>query len=66
MNMSKIFIIIFLLLFFNNLHANENNERNEITKNLRCLICQGQSINDTETDITKSRKIIDDKKLNEG
>jgi hypothetical protein len=28
----KTLIIIFLLLFFNNLFANENSERNEITK----------------------------------
>ena len=66
MNMSKIFIIIFLLLFFNNLHANENSERNEITKNLRCLICQGQSVYDSDSDFANSMKILVDKKLKEG
>ena len=62
----KTFIIIFLLIFFNNLYANENNERNEITKNLRCLICQGQSVYDSDSDFANSMKILVDKKLNEG
>ena len=62
----KTFIIIFLLLFFKNLYANENNERNEITKNLRCLICQGQSVYDSDSDFANSMKILVDKKLNEG
>ena len=62
----KAFIIIFFLLFFNNLYANENSERNEITKNLRCLICQGQSVYDSDSDFANSMKILVDKKLNEG
>ena len=62
----KTFIIIFFLLFFNNLYANENSERNEITKNLRCLICQGQSVYDSDSDFANSMKILVDKKLNEG
>ena len=62
----KTLIIIFLLLFLNNLFANENSERNEITKNLRCLICQGQSVYDSDSDFANSMKILVDKKLNEG
>ena len=62
----KTLIIIFLLLFLNNLFANENSERNEITKNLRCLICQGQSVYDSDSDFANSMKIVVDKKLNEG
>ena len=62
----KTFIIIFLLLTLNNLYANENNERNEITKNLRCLICQGQSVYDSDSDFANSMKILVDKKLYEG
>ena len=62
----KAFIIIFFLLFFNNLYANENSERNEITKNLRCLICQGQSVYDSDSDFANSMKILVDKKLNQG
>ena len=62
----KTLIIIFHLLFFNNLFANQNNERSEITKNLRCLICQGQSVYDSDSDFANSMKILVDKKLNEG
>ena len=59
-------IIIFLLLTPNNLYANESSERNEITKNLRCLICQGQSVYDSDSDFANSMKILVDKKLEEG
>ena len=62
----KTLIIIFLLLFFNNLYANENSERNEITKNLRCLICQGQSVYDSDSDFANSLKIVVKKKINDG
>ena len=54
------------MMVFNNLYANENNERHEITKNLRCLICQGQSVYDSDSDFAISMKILVDKKLNEG
>ena len=66
MKIFKNFIIILVLLTFNNLHAIENNERNEITKNLRCLICQGQSVYDSDSDFANSMKILVDKKLDEG
>ena len=66
MKIFKAFVIIFLLLIFNNLYANENSERNEITKNLRCLICQGQSVYDSDSDFANSMKILVDKKLDEG
>ena len=66
MKIFKAFIIIFHLLISNNLYANENSERNEITKNLRCLICQGQSVYDSDSDFANSMKILVDKKLDEG
>ena len=66
MRIFKIIVIAFILLTFNNLNANENNERNEITKNLRCLICQGQSVYDSDSDFANSMKILVDKKLEEG
>jgi len=66
MKMFKALIITFLLLISNNLFAYENNERNEITKNLRCLICQGQSVYDSDSDFANSMKILVDKKLDEG
>ena len=66
MKIFNAFIITFLLLISNNLFAYENNERNEITKNLRCLICQGQSVYDSDSDFANSMKILVDKKLDEG
>ena len=66
MKIFKNFVIILLLLTFNNLHANENNERNEITKNLRCLICQGQSVYDSDSEFANSLKILVKKKLKDG
>ena len=66
MKIFKLFIIIFFLLSCKNLYADENSQRNEITKNLRCLICQGQSVYDSDSDFANSMKIIVDKKLAEG
>ena len=59
--------LIFLLIFsFNNLKANNEGINIKITKNLRCLICQGQSVYDSESDFSSSIKLIVDKKINEG
>ena len=61
------YILIFLFLFdLNFLNANENNSHSEITKNLRCLICQGQSIHDSDSEFANSIKILIGNKLNEG
>jgi cytochrome c-type biogenesis protein CcmH len=64
----KILIILFLSISFSQLKADEiNNElKNKILKNIRCLICQGQSVYDSESDFASSIKIIVDKKINEG
>ena len=64
----KIFIIIFLFISFSSLKSNEkNNElKNKILKNVRCLICQGQSVYDSESDFASSIKLIVDRKINEG
>ena len=61
------YILIFLFLFnLNWLNANENNSYSKITKNLRCLICQGQSIHDSDSEFANSIKILVSKKLNDG
>ena len=65
-------IISFLLVFFcfisNNLSASEKylDLENKIFKNLRCLICQGQSIYDSQSDFSESMKIVVRKNLQEG
>ena len=66
MKILRVFIIIFFLFPCKNLYADENIQRNEITKNLRCLICQGQSVYDSDSDFANSMKILVDKKLEEG
>ena len=59
--------LIFLLIFsFNNLMANNEGIKSKITKNLRCLICQGQSVYDSDSEFAISIKTLVDKKLEEG
>ena len=65
MRILKITLII-LFLIPNLLFADDKFERNKITKNLRCLICQGQSVYDSDSDFANSMKILVDKKLEEG
>ena len=65
MRIFKITLII-LLLIPNLLFADDQFERNKITKNLRCLICQGQSVYDSDSEFAISLKILVEKKLAEG
>ena len=64
----KIFLIIFLSVGFSQLKSNEKSEvfKNKILKNIRCLICQGQSVYDSESDFASSIKLIVNKKINNG
>ena len=68
--MKKFKVIFFLLLFFfSNISSyalNNDTKLDEITKNLRCLICQGQSVYDSQSDFANSIKLIVKKKLDEG
>ena len=68
MKILKIFIIILLFTSISQLKSDEkNNElKNKILKNIRCLICQGQSVYDSESDFASSIKLIVDRKINEG
>jgi len=64
------FILIIVLSFFilqKNLIANDNSILiNKISKNLRCLICQGQSIYDSQSDFAISMKLLIKKKIEDG
>ena len=61
------FILIIIILFpLSSVYAEDNDKRNKITKNLRCLICQGQSVYDSDSEFANSLKIVVDKKLSEG
>ena len=68
MKILKIFIIISLFISFSHLKSDEKNDesRNKILKNIRCLICQGQSVYDSESEFASSIKLIVDRKINEG
>ena len=67
--MKKKIVIIFLLFFYTSsfLSAEENiDDVNKISKNLRCVVCQWQSIYDSQSDFALSVKILIKKKLDEG
>jgi len=66
MKILKYLIIVYFILNFNFLNAEEVNIQNKITKNLRCLICQGQSVYDSDSEFANSLKIIVKQKLIEG
>ena len=66
MKFNHIFLIVFIILNFNFLKADEIKTENKIAKNLRCLICQGQSIYDSQSDFSESMKIVVRKNLQEG
>ena len=60
------FIIALFLSNFTLLSAQDIDLKNKITKNLRCLICQGQSVYDSDSEFANSLKILVEKKLNDG
>ena len=66
MKFIKYILLVFFLLNFNLLNAQDEYLENKITKNLRCLICQGQSIYDSDSEFANSIKILVKKKLEEG
>ena len=68
MKILKIFIILFLVSSFSELKSDEVNDvlKNKILKNIRCLICQGQSVYDSESEFASSIKLTVDRKINDG
>ena len=51
--------LIILLLNFNLLSGSEKTvDQNTIHKNLRCLVCQGQSIADSNSDFAQTIKLV--------
>ena len=63
-----ILLILFLILSFQKLLMANNNSAivDKISKNLRCLICQGQSVYDSQSDFALSMKILINNKIKEG
>ena len=66
MKILRLSFIIFFIFSFNYLKASNEDMKSKITKNLRCLICQGQSVYDSDSEFANSLKVLVDKKLEEG
>ena len=66
MKILKLFLIMIMLFNFNLLKADENKIESKITKNLRCLICQGQSVYDSDSEFAVSLKLVVENKVKEG
>ena len=66
MKIFKLFFVIYLISSFNHLEASNDDVKSKITKNLRCLVCQGQSVYDSDSEFAISMKFLVDKKLAEG
>ena len=54
----KIFLTIFFISFHLNLGSTEPIDESKIYKNLRCLVCQGQSIADSNSDFAITLKMV--------
>ena len=66
MKILKLLLIFFFIFSFNHLKAENEDMKNKITKNLRCLICQGQSVYDSDSEFANSLKILVKEKINQG
>ena len=64
----KLILSIFFLFFtfINSSISDELKLENKINKNLRCLICQGQSIYDSQSDFAESMKLVVKQKIDSG
>ena len=67
MKIKIILLAIFtLVLFSKSSFSDESSLENKINKNLRCLICQGQSIYDSQSDFAESMKLVVKQKIKAG
>ena len=68
MKLLKLFLIIGLYFNFVQLNSSENNEvlQIKISKNIRCLVCQGQSVYDSDTEFATSLKLVVENKIQQG
>jgi len=66
MKFVHIILIVGITLNFNLLRADDTLTENKIAKNLRCLICQGQSVYDSDSEFAISLKLVIKDKINEG
>ena len=62
----KFLLIIFVVVFQSIFASEKQIDPKEIQKNLRCLVCQGQSISDSNSDFAQTIKMVVDDLINEG
>ncbi len=63
---NKIIIIFFYILSFKLLAVENNSLEIKIFKNLRCIVCQGQSIAESNSDFAQTIKIVVRDKIDQG
>ena len=66
MRILNFIFFIFFAFSLNFSYASYDQEKNKITKNLRCLICQGQSVYDSQSEFALTIKMLIKNKLQEG
>ena len=66
MRFIKLILILFAVFNFSSLSASEDKLYNKIVKNLRCLVCQGQSVYDSDTEFATSLKLVVKNKIQQG
>ena len=65
--MKRLIIIFCCLLGFNTSYAsNDIVNINDVLKNLRCLVCQGQSVADSNSDFAQTLKSVVQDQINAG
>ena len=64
----KLNLFLFLFIFFSKFSfaAEKAVDPNQIHKNLRCLVCQGQSISDSNSDFAQTIKLVVKDLIDEG
>ena len=64
--MKNIINVICLLIFLTTNNFVEEGLNNKILKNLRCLVCQGQTVSDSNSNFAQIIKSVVDDKVQEG
>ena len=64
----KLNLFLFLFIFFSKFTfaAEKAIDPNKVYKNLRCLVCQGQSISDSNSDFAQTIKLVVKDLIDEG
>lgn len=71
MNFLKIFLAFFIYIYVTSSYPNQNNINSEkrfieLSSELRCLVCQNQSLLESDSDLANDLKEIIYEKINEG